>query len=107
MFRVVGNDYIDKYHRRSLGRAVSASSHVPLRILAANILRETSLADIDVRLFWPHDLLHGNDPRLPSSFIADSQWLHDTVLYLRDFDDHRAFSVERYLIRVYCSIAKD
>ncbi|KAF7513976.1 hypothetical protein GJ744_006590 [Endocarpon pusillum] len=80
--------------RCSLGRSITASSHFHLRILAVNILREISLANIDVRLFWSPDLLGNNDPRPPSSFIADVQWLHDTVKYLRDVDNRQTISDE-------------
>ncbi|ERF71342.1 hypothetical protein EPUS_03497 [Endocarpon pusillum Z07020] len=80
--------------RCSLGRSITASSHFPVRILAVNLLREISLADIDVRLFWSPDLLGNNDPRPPSSFIADVQWLDDTVKYLRDVDNRQTISDE-------------
>ncbi len=78
-----------------MGRSIIASSHLPLRILAANILREISLADIDMRQFWSSDLLENVDPRPPSSFIADVQWLHDIVKYLRGVDDLQTLPDER------------
>lgn len=79
-----------------MGRSITASSYFPLRILAVNILREISLADIDARLFWSPDLLGNNDARPPSSFIADVQWLDDTVKYLRDVDNRQTIPDERY-----------
>lgn len=100
MLCFAGGNEFDDYRRWSLGRSICASCHLPLRILAANILREISLADIDVRLFWSSDLLERNDPRLPSSFLADGQWLRDTIMCLRDLGDPRATPDERYALRV-------
>lgn len=92
----VRSSRVDEFRRCSLGRSITASPHLPLRILATNILREISLADIDIRLFWSSDLLENNGPHPPSSFIADVHWLHNTVKYLRDVDDRETLPDERY-----------
>jgi hypothetical protein len=87
--------------RWSLGRAINTSPHFSLRILAANLVREISLADIDICLFWPSDLLEVNEARLPSSFLADQKWLQDTILHLRCIDERR--KTERYAFLVHGS----
>jgi len=61
------------------------------------------LADIDILLFWPSGLLEGDEPRLPSSFLADYQWLRDTISYLRGVDGRRARPDERYAFLVHGS----
>jgi hypothetical protein len=92
---------VNEHRRWSLGRSISTSSHFSLRILAANLVREISLADIDVSLFWSSDLLERKEPRLPSSFLADHQWLRDTALYLSNIDDHWASPDKRYAFLVH------
>jgi hypothetical protein len=79
-----------------LGEAINTSSHLPLRILALNVLREIALAHIDVCLFWSPELLDKNDPQPHFSFIADVKWLHETIVYLRDIDYRRAIPNGRY-----------
>lgn len=90
-----------------MGRTISASPDLPLRILAANILREISLAGINAELFWPPDVLAIHDPRIPSSFLADVQWLQNIVQYLRDVDDYQSVPHERLAFLVRCSVAGD
>jgi hypothetical protein len=98
---------IDRYGSLSLGKAIYTSPHLPVRIFAANILREISLADIDSRLFWSAELLGSNGARLPSSFLADAQWLQDTVKYLGDIDDGHALLDDRCALCVHGGMNKD
>jgi hypothetical protein len=103
MYWFAGSVSVDQHYRWSLGRSISTSHHFALRILAANLVREISLADIDTCLFWSSDLLERNEPRLPSSFLADYQWLRETILYMRSIDERRARQDERYAFLVHGS----
>lgn len=100
---MIGFNHIDGYHSWSLGRTISTSLQLPLRILSANILRELLLAAIDLRLFWPAELHDSNDIQLNASFIADTEWLETTVEHLHHIDIRHAAPEERYCLPLYGS----
>ena len=102
-FRSRGKTYVDRCHSWSLGRTIDRSLQLPLRILAANILRELSLAAIDLRLLWPAQMHDSNVFQLSSRFIADSVWLESTIEQLHHVDNDRAVPQERYRHRPSCS----
>ena len=105
MFRPARGNRVDGHHRWSLGRAISTSPELSVRILAANVLREALLAQLDLHLFWSPETINNKDPRLPFSFIADAKWLHSAVQYLRNHDGLRADLGGRYFLSVQERIA--
>ena len=58
-----------------MGKEIVGSKDFQLRLFAADVLRELSLANTDLSLFWPPAIEPPQYPDHFKSFTADERWL--------------------------------